>query len=504
MNLVAGALLSELPEPEAFNLLCVVAERRMPEHYDPAMVGPQVDAEVFPEVVAMFCPRVAEAVRKTGMDIAMLATPWFLSLFLSAVELGVGVRMMDVYWLEGVVGLWWIAVGVLRECEEGIVEAGEWGGVVDVVRRYLATLSDEHEEEHKEAESDALPPLKPTGSRASLPSMPTPPPPRRTKIDSLIRTAYSIAPLVTSELLDSLRARARVKVLRRAREQARKSKSRDLSELSSFSSDEIGMVLDFLDGAEGSSREAPDATLVAGGLWGAALSRFEDGVYGAAPGGVGLLRFKALLERVCPWTVTVKGSTPKRGMTLEQRLYWFAAFRSGEGKAPGSAARPVDANATVTLLDTILRQPSNSKLRLLFDLFDLDANGFLTRDDLAALMETLLAISVRCGATDHNEEDRFMRATAGFLHAAIRVGTRTEADSETTYYEEEDDGEISRSGSPTPSASISVVAARSARDDFALGFGDFTLAVLGQSALVDYFGRVWKMVKGKDGLPELP
>lgn len=540
MNLVAGALLSELPEPDAFALLCAIAERRMPEHYDPAMVGPQVDAEVFPDVLSRFAPRVAKAVVSTGMDAALLATPWFLSLFLSAVELQAGARIMDVFWLEGVVGLWWIATAVLIECEHGIVEAGEWGGVVNVVRSYLASLCDE--EEVEEEPIPTLPRTERASSGASLNNgplanvggpggsggIPPLPPPRRLKIDNLLRTAYTLAPELTSELLDSLRARARVKVLRRAREQARKSKARDLAEASSFSAVEIGLVLDFLEGSE-ARLSLPPNSLVAGGMWGAGIDLFAGSAAAQLSNeSIGIAKFKSLFERSCPWTMRLKGASPSRGLLLEERMFWYAAARS----AIETGRVGVDATAAVGLLDCTTRQPLNAKLRLLFDLFDVDADGFLSREDLAVIMEALLSIAARAGAADHEEEDKVMRATTGFLHAALRAGSKGEAAlaiaagnsisstdlspqpsfgglsmSSSSFAQTEDDDDVvslGRSESPTPSASVSVARAKERGDDFTLAFPEFTLAILGQSALVDYFGSTaWKLGKAADGGPEL-
>lgn len=406
MNLIAGALLSETSEEDAYTLLCVLVERRMPEHFTTTMVGSQADSEAFPELLRMVSPRSADKIEGLGMDASLLAAPWFLSLFLSAVELSVGIRLMDVFWLEGPVGLWWVACAVFLTCEVAIEEAGDWVAIVDTVRGYLASLG--------EPEGEGV------------------------RVDTLIHHAYDVAEIIPSELVEAARARAKVRVLRRGREQARLGRARDLAEATGFSADEVRILLDTLEGNPTSG-------------------------------------FRILAGRACPWTLAMPGLKPS---PLESRL---------RGHAP-------DPGTTIRLLDTILKQPLNAKLRLFFELHDEDGDGVLNRAELGGLMESLLAIAARV-----EDEERLMRASAGFLHAALRTGASSEQANEPSAGPAGtgDFASLTRSGS----GSGSTLSA--AEDAIALELGEFTLAMMGQAGLTDYFGKVWKVVRGSDGGPEL-
>ncbi|KAI9002153.1 rab-GTPase-TBC domain-containing protein [Hyaloraphidium curvatum] len=500
MNLVAGGVLSECAEEDGWWLLCLLVERLMPEHYTPTMHGPQIDALLFPSLVAQHLPPLAAHFSRIGFDPSLLATPWFLSLFLSAVPLDAGIRVLDAFFLDGPAALYWLGLAVMREMEGELLAEGDWGRSVERVRAYLAGVG---EPEPERAGPDGVP----------APAAPAGPP--KTRLDALLRTAYSFAPQLPSSALDAQRLRHRLAVLHRSREQARRTLVRDLADASQLSQAEIALVLDAL-GSPGDAGYAPERgrrvpeALVAGGLWGTArLSALDR----AGRGGVPLDGFRAVARRGVPWCA---GKAKKGELPLEDRMWYFAIFGGPGEAAQGDRVTPA---AVVGMLDIVLRGAAKERLRLLFDLHDLDGDGYLDRRDLRDLMEALLAVAARSGDDgDGDAEDGYMRATSGFLHAAIRAGMRgggggsdstvvqgdpSEPPAEDGATEDGADGEGSaRSPSPTPSASVSVAnPGRGGEFDqgFQLGFSEFVLAVMAQPAFADFFARGWGLVAGKDG-----
>ncbi|KAJ3241363.1 hypothetical protein HDU81_000927 [Chytriomyces hyalinus] len=140
-------------------------------------------------------------------------------------------------------------------------------------------------------------------------------------------------------------------------------------------------------------------------------------------------------------------ATEEIQICLADRIYFYSSFnyssyhanraapQGGLGadymKSSGShgAAKPtqppqltyvVDLASIVHTLDIMLKQSLNTRLRFLFDIHDLDGDGFLDKIELKAVMDTMLEMFEQSKKGDDNE--LYMRAVSSFLNSALKLG----------------------------------------------------------------------------------
>lgn len=174
-------------------------------------------------------------------------------------------------------------------------------------------------------------------------------------------------------------------------------------------------------------------------------------------------------------------------MSIVDRIYYYCSFQFNfvqrqkqNNQDPNEIGFLVDLAAAVHALDALMKQPLHSRLRFIFDLYDLDGDGYLDNSELKAIMDALLEMfqksrsnnSKRSGK-DEQEEESYLRAVSSFLSAALKMGTNSK----------------SATGS---------IGKNSAVENYLLSFNEFLLAVLSQSVFVEYFERTW-VIRHADG-----
>ncbi|KAI8822174.1 rab-GTPase-TBC domain-containing protein [Fimicolochytrium jonesii] len=120
------------------------------------------------------------------------------------------------------------------------------------------------------------------------------------------------------------------------------------------------------------------------------------------------------------------------------------------GKAaetPDRTSYIVDLATMVHILDITMKQPLHSRLRFLFDIHDLDGDGFLSKDELKAVMDSLLEMfervrregsmpspdasspgtvgspsSVDTSEKSRENEEIYLGAVSSFLNTALKLG----------------------------------------------------------------------------------
>ncbi|KAJ3134127.1 hypothetical protein HDU90_005223 [Geranomyces variabilis] len=125
------------------------------------------------------------------------------------------------------------------------------------------------------------------------------------------------------------------------------------------------------------------------------------------------------------------------------------ASGAGPGPVAGAAEKTtyiVDLATMVHILDIIMRQPLHSRLRFLFEIHDVDGDGFLDKDELKAVMDSLLEMFERARRTggagsgsgaatgappttptptavgQREDEELYLGAVSQFLNTALKLG----------------------------------------------------------------------------------
>ena len=159
-------------------------------------------------------------------------------------------------------------------------------------------------------------------------------------------------------------------------------------------------------------------------------------------------------------------------MSLVDRIYYYCSFqynfvqrqKRGASTDPSSIGFIVDLAALVHVLDALMKQALHSRLRFIFDLYDLDGDGYLDNEELKAIMDAFLEMFQKSRdlekgqQKDEQEEENYLRAVSSFLSAALKMGSSKPSDTKSEYF---------------------------------LSFNEFLLAFLSQTAFVEYFERTW-------------
>jgi 3-deoxy-D-manno-octulosonate 8-phosphate phosphatase KdsC-like HAD superfamily phosphatase len=205
----------------------------LPDHYTKTLVGSVVDQSVFTQLVALHLPELSEHLKKLQLDLSTFSVPWFLCLYLNSVSLHVAVTFLDLFFLEGPKFLFWIAVGVLKVNEPALLSRGKDDDIfVAVLKDFFSRLGVQESGsiDRGSADVSANDPVLMTGKDAYHILM--------------VDACGALAPVITNEIIESMRMKYRLAVVHQMEGTNRKSQVRTLCEQVSLSFDEVGIVYD--------------------------------------------------------------------------------------------------------------------------------------------------------------------------------------------------------------------------------------------------------------------
>ncbi|KAJ3035820.1 TBC1 domain member 9, partial [Rhizophlyctis rosea] len=229
LNIISAVMLLYLREDDAFWMLCIIVERILPDHYTKTLVGSVVDQSVFGHLVQTHLPNLWAHLTKLYMDLSTISVPWFVCLYLNSVSLRIGVKFLDSFFLDGPKFLFWLALGILKINETKLINKGKDDDIfVRILKDFFKRLGTDAvagtEDGKEEANTDTM-----VG---------------RPLYEALMQIVYGFAGIVTTETIEALRMRYRLKVVHQMEDTNRRSQTRNLSEQVSMSVEEIGVVYD--------------------------------------------------------------------------------------------------------------------------------------------------------------------------------------------------------------------------------------------------------------------
>src|SRR5271154_4591822 len=131
-----------MTEEEAFWQLSVLCDTLLPGYYSTTMYGTLLDQRVFESLVEKTMPILHEHFQKTDIQLSVVSLPWFLSLFINSMPLDKAMRVLDVFFSEGIRVLFQVALAVLRVNGEELLDCQDDGTFIQVLKNYFGSLDD--------------------------------------------------------------------------------------------------------------------------------------------------------------------------------------------------------------------------------------------------------------------------------------------------------------------------------------------------------------------------
>lgn len=142
---IAGLLLLQMPEEEAFYVLLKLMENyRLRELYKPAMTDLGLCMFQLECLVQETMPDLHMHFRNMGFDTSMYASSWFLTLFATQLPLELANRIMDVFMSEGMEMVFRIALAILQLCRYELLQLDMEG----MLRCFQRDLTPKFEQDH--------------------------------------------------------------------------------------------------------------------------------------------------------------------------------------------------------------------------------------------------------------------------------------------------------------------------------------------------------------------
>ncbi|KAJ0180398.1 hypothetical protein K1T71_003802 [Dendrolimus kikuchii] len=193
MNIVASVLLIYCPEEQAFWLLATICETLLPDYYNTRVVGALVDQGVLEELTEAHLPELHAKLDELGM-MKMISLSWFLTLFISVMPYECAVNVMDCFFYDGAKVIFQVTLTILDINREKLLKCCEDGQAMQVLSEYLEGIYNE--------EAMALS-TEPRTAEKTI------------NIQELIYQSYrSYGTSVSSEHIEHLRLKHRLRVVR--------------------------------------------------------------------------------------------------------------------------------------------------------------------------------------------------------------------------------------------------------------------------------------------------
>lgn len=139
MNFIAGGLLVFMEEEEAFWTLCFIVEEMLPDYFTRNIIGPQVDAQVFGELIAEQLPQLWEHFVDINLNIVLVCTQWFMCMYIRSVPFECTFRIWDAVFLHGPKVLFEVGLAILKLHQKELMTLTD---TIDIVTFLSDTLSD--------------------------------------------------------------------------------------------------------------------------------------------------------------------------------------------------------------------------------------------------------------------------------------------------------------------------------------------------------------------------
>lgn len=297
---------------------------------------------------------------------------WFLSLYINSMPLIFAFRVVDCVLAMGVKVLFQIGLAVLKINGEALLEVTDDGMFINLMRDYFATLGESAHPNHSDPRVRAI-----------------------TNFQELLVVAFREFNVITDETILSERKRFRAIISDEIESFSKRAAVRNLASSGRFTKDQIGVIYDKFFAAVTN----PEANGPSAGSSSPVVKLSPPVTPGSAQDSAGRLEtridlrtFRVFLSEVATWArdeiIVVNAFVERTVKRLAEhevidRLFYFWDT-SGQGS--------LSLQDVVVGLDTACFGGLMESLEWFFQLHDKDKDGYLTKDEVIQLSESLLFI----------------------------------------------------------------------------------------------------------------
>ncbi|KAH0582404.1 hypothetical protein H2248_010348 [Termitomyces sp. 'cryptogamus'] len=386
MNILAAAILIYMSEEQAFWLLEVLCDRLLPGYYAPSMHGTLLDQRVFEALVQRTLPLIHDHFQEVDVQLSVASLPWFLSLFINSMPMIFAFRIVDCFFCMGPKVLFQVGLAILKINGEELLKIQDDGGFLNLMRDYFASLGDPAHPNSTDPRTRAI-----------------------TRFQELLLVSFREFSVITDEMIVSERKRFRNEVIHSLESFSKRSAIRSLKTLGRFTKDQAGLIYDALYMAmcivPPSAPVNPPPVLLS-----------IDGTAEKPETRIELRTFQYFLSEIATWArnekIVSNGFQQRVDRKIAEHEFIDRLFFFWDASCRGA----LSFQDLVSGLDGIIFNDLMENIEWFFNVHDKNKDGYLTKDEVLTLSESLLFIF------RYEVGDAYLGAVSRFMTNAFEYG----------------------------------------------------------------------------------
>ncbi|KAI8985785.1 TBC-domain-containing protein [Trametes punicea] len=387
MNILAAAILIYMSEEQAFWLLEVICDRLLPGYYSPSMHGTLLDQRVFESLVQRCLPIIHDHFQEVDVQLSVASLPWFLSLFINSMPMVFAFRIIDCFFCMGPKVLFQVGLAILKINGEKLLQIQDDGQFIHLMREYFASLGDSAHPNSSDPRARAI-----------------------TRFQELLLVSFREFAIITDETIQSERRKYRSEIVHSIESFSKRAAIRNLRTLERFTKEQVGFIYDAL--FKAICIEPPPAV----SLPPPSLLTTKDQAEERPETRIGLKTFRVFLSEICTWARTEKIVSNGFQQRVDREVaehelidrlfyFWDTSYRGA-----------LSFQDLVSGLDGVMFNDLMENIEWFFNLHDKNKDGYLTKDEVLTLSESLLFIF------RHEIGDAYLGAVSRFMSNAFEYG----------------------------------------------------------------------------------
>ncbi|CAO3648391.1 unnamed protein product [Mucor hiemalis] len=372
MNIVTSAILIYMSEEQAFFTLSILCDDLLPGYYSTSMYGALLDQIIFEHLLEKTMPKLHAHFKETDIQLSVACLPWFLSLYINSMPLLFAFRVLDCFFMEGPKVLFQIGLAILKINGDELLRATDDGAFMNILKHYFNHLDQ---------------PLYPNSENPKARNL--------TKFNELLLVAYREFSNVTDELVRELRQTHQLKVVAGIESFTKRSAVRNIEDTAGLDKAELGILYDkfynvlYYKQKKSTERNNMDAK-----------------------------SFPLFIGSIASWAKIESTEADAERQLVVAKNFFNQLFQIFDKNHTSS----LSLQDAIIGVGSICKGDLNSQIKLFFDLHDVDKDGFLNKDEIVQLSETLLWIF------RNTSDELHLNAVSTFLHHAFEYSETKEDD----------------------------------------------------------------------------